>query len=334
MAKIIIGIHGLGNKPPHKLLEQWWLTAINEGLQKTDQTTKAFTFRLVYWADILYPKPLNIELSDKEDPLYLAEPYAPSNGTLKAEPQGFKSRLIKYAEKQLDKVFLKEDMTLHFAGVTDSIIHKYFHELEAYYHCADSENEAAKRYPARDAIRQQLIEALEMHKKDDILLLSHSMGTIVAYEVLRDNPQNISINTFVTMGSPLGFPVVVSRIYADQKIKTKSEEKLKAPDNIRNKWFNLSDPEDMVALDRTLSDDYQSNKFGIRSQDICIFNDYEIDGERNPHKSFGYLRTVELAQIINAFLAEKKESSWSKYYSRIKKIVSTVFVRKKNDIKN
>ena len=31
MSKVIIGIHGLGNKPQKNLLEEWWKAAINEG---------------------------------------------------------------------------------------------------------------------------------------------------------------------------------------------------------------------------------------------------------------------------------------------------------------
>ena len=33
MAKVIIAIHGLANKPPKKLLENWWKKAINEGYE-------------------------------------------------------------------------------------------------------------------------------------------------------------------------------------------------------------------------------------------------------------------------------------------------------------
>ena len=33
MAKIIIGIHGLSNKPAEPTLTAWWLAAINDGLR-------------------------------------------------------------------------------------------------------------------------------------------------------------------------------------------------------------------------------------------------------------------------------------------------------------
>jgi len=34
MAKVIIGIHGLANKPEKEALKQWWHDAIVEGGQK------------------------------------------------------------------------------------------------------------------------------------------------------------------------------------------------------------------------------------------------------------------------------------------------------------
>jgi hypothetical protein len=64
----------------------------------------------------------------------------------------------------------------------------------------------------------------------------------------------------------------------------------------------MSDLRDRIALDHTLEDDYQANSRGLRVRDIYVFNDYEMDGNPNPHKSFGYLRTPEMAEIIDGFL--------------------------------
>jgi len=59
MRKVIIGIHGLGNKPPKYLLQRWWKDAMIEGLNSSDIQQSLPKFELVYWADILYEKPLN-----------------------------------------------------------------------------------------------------------------------------------------------------------------------------------------------------------------------------------------------------------------------------------
>jgi hypothetical protein len=77
-ASVIIGIHGLANKPPNTLPEEikknWWRAAIIEGLQRNyAKTTDDLDFDFVYWADLRYPAPVEL----KDNP----EPYYPATGT-------------------------------------------------------------------------------------------------------------------------------------------------------------------------------------------------------------------------------------------------------------
>ncbi len=60
MSKVIIGIHGLGNKPNRETLNDWWIEAINEGFKKAGRENLSIPFELVYWADLLHEYPLNI----------------------------------------------------------------------------------------------------------------------------------------------------------------------------------------------------------------------------------------------------------------------------------
>ena len=78
MSRIIIGIHGLGNKPSAPLLESWWRKAIHEGLHRIGKPHPFLKFELVYWAHHIYPKPLDNNVSDPEDPLYIPDPYLPA----------------------------------------------------------------------------------------------------------------------------------------------------------------------------------------------------------------------------------------------------------------
>ena len=62
----------------------------------------------------------------------------------------------------------------------------------------------------------------------------------------------------------------------------------------------------MIAFNYKLSDDYSENIRGIKPADFVVFNNYTINGERNPHKSYGYLRTKEFATILAEFLESKQ----------------------------
>jgi hypothetical protein len=89
MSKIIIGIHGMGNKPSSKTLSAWWKAPIQEGLKKIKKPKRFFNFKLFYWAHYLHQTPLEPEIKDKNHPLYIEDPYfhAPKN-VIEEKPGG------------------------------------------------------------------------------------------------------------------------------------------------------------------------------------------------------------------------------------------------------
>ncbi len=81
---IIIGIHGLANKPEEKTLEDWWKKSISEGLEENcGVKNPSFDFEMVYWADLLYKNPQHEDKAFNFDKLYNKEPYRPAK---KGEP--------------------------------------------------------------------------------------------------------------------------------------------------------------------------------------------------------------------------------------------------------
>ena len=133
MSKIIIGIHGLGNKPPKKVLERWWKKSIREGLKRIDCDKVFFNFKLIYWANFLHPKPLNPTIIDTEHPLYLKEPYLPASGQSVEEPSKTLRKILDFIEKELDQLLLNDDLTINYSKITDLIISRFFKDLDAYY---------------------------------------------------------------------------------------------------------------------------------------------------------------------------------------------------------
>lgn len=301
MGKIIIGIHGLGNKPPKKVLNHWWKRSIRDGLNANNKPNFFFRFELVYWADLLYPEPLDPSIKDPENPLYIDEVYTPPSYPPPKQPSGnLKQKVLAYLERQLDNLFLNKDMSLNFSSITDTVIHRYFKDLETYY-SGDLISEGVPSETIRSLIHQRLVKTLRKHRRKEIILIAHSMGSIIAYDVLSQDRNKISVDTFVTIGSPLGLPVIVSRIFAQQKKEDPMISKVYTPETVHRKWYNFSDVEDKICLDHTLSDDYEPNSRGIRAEDIRVFNDYVLDSKRNPHKIYGYLRTPELAEALDNF---------------------------------
>lgn len=299
--KIIIGIHGLGNKPSKALLEKWWKNALFEGLSVFGKTVSDFNFELVYWADILHPEPQDLNITDEDNPLYLDHHYVKASDYTVKPLNKTRQKFLDYLEKAMDDLFLNDDLTINFSKMTDKILHKYFKDLDAYYN-SFMFNPSKTNNNARQRIRKRLIDCLRKHRNKDILLISHSMGTIIAFDVLSQHPNDFQIDTFVTMGSPLGIPVVKGKIAAELSKMRIPTPFLKAPENIIRNWYNLSDLEDRIAINYNLADDYEPNSRGIDAVDKIISNNYSYNGEANPHSSYGYLRTPEMIRIIEDFI--------------------------------
>ncbi len=306
MSRIIIGIHGVGNKPPQPLLQHWWQRAICEGLERSGHSLRHFKFDLAYWAHFLYSEPQDMRVKDPESSRYIENPYVSGPvDNQKAAPSQVRKKLLNVAEFIMEKAFMTENHIFNFDRIGDYVIRKNFRDLDLYYSEKNVELHQVGLY-ARGKIRESLATLLRKHRKKEILLISHSMGTIVAYDVLTQIVPDVKIHTFVTLGSPLGLPTVMKKIYSEQERDFKTEKDLPAPDNIEHSWLNFSDLNDHVALNYRLADEFRPNSHGVGPDDFVVVNDYAYDGRENHHKSFGYLRAPEFTQVICEFLSGEK----------------------------
>lgn len=304
MARIIIGIHGLGNKPSRTILQRNWKKALCEGMKRQGHPVVPFRFRLVYWADLFHPEPLDPGVTATDSPLYDDEPYVPSAKAGALRPSRLREKLLSFINSQLNSLFLNDDMTINFQGIADNVIHKYFNDLEVYY-CMSCLSTKARGKLVRDAIQDILRKVLDQYRGEEIMLIAHSMGSIIAYDVMTQGTSPVEIDTFVTIGSPLGIPVVMSKIATEQTKRLMKGVKPVVPEAVRHTWFNLSDLKDNITINYDLRDDFRQNSAGTGITDLVVVNDYEYQGKENPHKSFGYLRTAEMADIVHGFLNRK-----------------------------
>jgi len=320
MANVIIGIHGLDNKPEKDLLEKWWKQSIIEGLENCGYKSKLPKFELVYWADIVYDRPLSDSEENIGTDYYLEEKYVEASENFIVEDHSTRKKVVDFISNQLNNIFLNEDYSLNYSSITDKILNKYFKDLELYF-----KDDSSVTVSEKLKINSRLIEVLKKHKDDKIMVIGHSMGSIIAYNVLSFELPNIPIHTFVTMGSPLALPNVISYIAGQQKVhKIDNPKQIKAPDSVTNNWYNFSDITDMVALNYKLSDDFSENNKGVSPVDFLVVNNYQINNKQNPHKSYGYLRTPEFAKIANDFILSEKLSLKEKVVRVIKLVINKI----------
>ncbi len=331
MGKVIIAIHGLGNKPEANLMQEWWWKSIAEGLQNhTKNIYHKPTFKIVYWADVLYDQPKDENCTDPENPLYLEESYEPDIFPLITKDHAIRHKIMDAIVDEVNKIFLNDDYSLKFSSINNLIIGKYFKELNAYY----SNGLNNLNQPIKEILRNRLKAVLLQHKNDDILLIAHSMGSIIAFDVLSLFSDEVQIDTLITIGSPLGFPAVISKIAHELKLVNRKTHKLVAPSSIKNNWFNFSDLEDRVAFNYKLHDDISESLNGIKVIDFVVNNNYTTHGKHNPHKSYGYLRTPEVSKKIYEFLTREPLPLYLKIWYYFTTTLSKRKIEKKINYKN
>jgi hypothetical protein len=305
MDKIIIGIHGLGNKPPKDLLQKWWQQSIAEGLKNIGRPGQKFNFDLVYWADSLHPVPLNPDETDEDNDLYLSERYVPAEQGNVNKPNGIQEKFINFFQRQRNKILFSKKMHVNFPSFTDLIIKHFFKDLDIYLtqKCVEENKSDCL---AKDIIRDSITNALKQHKRKDILLIAHSMGSIVTYEALIKSEKEIEIDSLITIGSPIGVPYIFNKLNNELSVAVEDNKKLRTPENILIGWENLADIDDKVAQSADLRNLFSHNSHNVSPAMILVDNDYQSEGIENPHKSYGYLRTPEIAYIIDDFLYRDK----------------------------
>jgi len=313
MSTRIIGIHGLATKPPEATLKNHWGTCLWNNIRKNSPTLSSKfadetdfvnrVFKLVYWANEI---PNHLE--DTPDWCFLIERHlqeylGATNDDSKLHIR--RDEISKLTKSKLTDVaaFLSRALKIQ-----DDIIEKRFEEIRLY---------RGDQFIARN-IRAKLEAALRetWNQGDDIILIAHSMGSLIAYDVLwelshRSEKQDTSpgrIRLLITVGSPLGNTTIKNSILGDRY----------GPENIRyfptcvDAWHNYSALGDVVCHDEELSDDYLNpmHKLGAlpstahsQREYVNLFNAFvEPSGHTNPHSIYGYLVQPKIAKWLERLM--------------------------------
>ena len=301
MKTVLVGIHGLRNKPPRDTLTGWWKQSIVEGFNVVHLPVPRFSFAMAYWAHHMHPQPQDSSIGDDDDPRYLREPYTAGTWFGPRAPRSFRKSLGGDMHRQLLQLIAGESGFMNIDTVSNRILHRMFVELDTYYYGTLPDSSGIQR-PARELIRNELQHLLLRYRDRNICLLAHSMGSIIAYDVLLHCRPAVPVHTFITFGSPLGFPVIRKHIQQETELDDNENTTLPTPESIRHRWVNFSDTEDVTCLDYNLRNHYRMNASGVRPYDRIVYNNYIYNKSSNPHKAYGYLRTLDITQALNTFL--------------------------------
>jgi hypothetical protein len=166
-------------------------------------------------------------------------------------------------------------------------------EIKHYFHNGD--NVAAD---IRKLLKHVLRPLLE--KQEPILLIGHSLGSVIAYDALWELTHLEGMHgkvDFLTLGSPLGMH------YIQRHLKGMNTHGRKTYPGIIRHWINLSAEGDVAALNRNFHDSFRAmREQGLVEsiEDHCqgIYNFFRTNKGLNSHRSYGYLVNPAVGSII------------------------------------
>ena len=117
--------------------------------------------------------------------------------------------------------------------VGDLAVGWFMRDVESYF----SDGELREKAIAR------IVDAVNA-AADEVVLLGHSLGTVVAYDALRRHP-DLPVRGYVSLGSPLGLPTV-------RRSLQETDGALRFPDDLE-RWVNIYDKRDFVTGNQPLA---------------------------------------------------------------------------------
>ncbi len=319
--KRIFMIHGLASKPPETALHELWSNCLIENIRLDDAPLaraiegQPSILRHAYWANKI---PHHIE----DDRRYVRRLRGQVDEVIEARQK--MGGDFHVGTRQKIGAFFKDrglDLVNVFANaltIKDNVAKAMLREVELY---------SDDQYIA-DSIRRPLEEGLRGAWDDgcEVLLISHSMGSFIAYDVLwRFSHRNVDefrkyrnkrVRMFVTIGSPLGDGVVRELLFAHHHRKAGARH---FPTNI-DYWHNYACLGDVVSHEHDFKEAFFEpmakeklfpKRIGHRAKNYDnLYNPFTVvthkgnrtKEKRNPHKSYGYLVQPRLGTWVADFL--------------------------------
>jgi hypothetical protein len=285
---LIVYIPGLKPKPEPGAHRRELFRCLLEGIRRFDpETAKVLNdnndvFEIVSWTYDFYGEHRDIS-RDQEDIDSLLEKRQASDSDL-AIAVSWKRRLLRWMFRTAD-----------FLPFTIPKIAT--EELEL--HLRDLNRYVQNRNGAADAARCKLKTVLNNAAAAErpVLLLAHSMGSVIAYDALwqlsQETGHDTRVHLLVTMGSPLGQKLIQRRLL--------SSTEQRYPRNIGS-WINLAAIGELTAIDMTLKSDFgEMVDLGLVADidDRAMYNYYHLHGTLNVHAEYGYLVNEVTASIVS-----------------------------------
>ncbi len=307
-------IHGIANKPPkEKLLENWRAELAHGGL---DLDANGVTSSMVYWADVMYAEPeaegVNFESVDDglgtketDDDLAWIENLPAKE---KAFVESFRERLgfdmespkgenytppaLSGNEDELEQLKFEAIPLPWF--IKRRVMKALLKDVHHYLFNAKYRPRPGEEYLVQDHIRKLFVDQLKADSANSDgahVVVSHSMGTVISYDCLKNVADCPAISAYMTVGSPLG----LSEVHDNFKPRYNKRDAFPS-ETVGGEWVNVYDRLDPVAFDARIANDYQ------RDGDEVIIDQKVKNSGKWRHSSYKYYGQRDLCEHLKRLL--------------------------------
>ena len=304
MGKMLFLIHGRSFKPDKEDLEDIWVEALRHGIERDFGAKALGEFTSIHRRFIYYGNHSNRFLEKRNPDYDKRQDVAIRQATLKGLKKHAKADYTKANYRKVSSRFrgLPEFLADAVAGPAsvfgfgDDLIALKAPDMRHYWN-EETEFGSAVRWkltkPLRDAFKNG----------DDVMLIAHSLGTLIAYDVLwkfsyygeYQGIRKHRLSHLVTLGSPLGNPTVQQRLKGG-RIKGFR----RYPTNVAV-WSNVAAEDDYVCHEETVEDEYRD--MGAAITDYPIYNLAVKDGKAHQHHTTGYLIHPVVAKLVYGWVS-------------------------------
>jgi hypothetical protein len=140
------------------------------------------------------------------------------------------------------------------------------------------------RYLTDETTREHALQQVRAQlSRSPKAVIGHSLGSVVAYEAIRELPGDHPLPLFITLGSPLGLSPVNSRLRQPPGF----------PPALK-RWVNLADRDDVVAARPDLLTLFDKD----RPTSALFDSTYAVDNGAEPHRVGFYLTKESCGQAL------------------------------------
>ncbi|HEX5301373.1 MAG TPA: hypothetical protein VFW50_30725 [Streptosporangiaceae bacterium] len=283
---LIVGVHGIGQQlKGRNTLKAAWLPAMRDGLElargpvlSDDQVACAFYGDLFRGKGLGEPPYTAKDVSAGFERELLEQWWREAAATDPAVP-GPEDKTKLRTPDPVQRALHALSRSRFFAGLGERALIHFIKQVHRYF--AEPE--------LRDQVRERVAREVDA---DTRILVAHSLGTVVAYEVLCGHP-DWPVRVLVTLGSPLGIPNVIF----DRLCPAPAAGLGAWPGRIQ-RWVNVADHGDAVALVKQLRP-----LFGDGDGRGGSVEDLQVDNGATAHDVNPYLTAVETGHAIAAGLS-------------------------------